>query len=404
MAAPNESVPVLVPLALNVEPAAPVSVPAVTPHVPVTALRFTPFVPPLEVTLANVPLTAPVARLSAVTPSVPNVAPLIAVVEPVKVTVCAFAPRVMVEVPSVFNDRPVVPPLIVPLLMVTLPLPSDVSDTPVVAPVVLTLLKVAPDAPTVTPLMLMPVPAAPVVTFAVPVTLSVPPPVALKAVPVPVVMLSVPLKLIVVPVFVVSVTPGFVVVVSVCVPVKAMVPEALLLTRMPVPLSVIAAPMVMRPAEAGRFWIDTERLAALAVMLLVASSVMIAVPLLTSRPTPFAPLNVVLVTVTVPVMLVRCRPELVLVWIVSVSPVKPACVLPAMPSRVAVVIVRPLTVSPSARVTTSLVAVVFVICGFVPAAFSVTVLTTSATPSPISCWLFFSVMPSDCPVVRPSPL
>src|SRR3954466_1181019 len=95
IAAPNDTVPVLVPLALNVEPAAPVSVPAVTPHVPVTALRFTPFVPPLEVTLANVPLTAPVARLSAVTPetltvlppaaaSVPNVVPLIAVVEPVK--------------------------------------------------------------------------------------------------------------------------------------------------------------------------------------------------------------------------------------------------------------------------------------------------------------------------------
>src|SRR3954453_12978731 len=119
MAAPNESVPMLVPLALNVEPAAPVSVPAGAPHVPVTALRFTPFVPPLEVTLANVPLTAPVARLRAVTPetltdspieSVPNVVPLIAVIEPVIVTPAS----VIVYVPSVFTDRPVVPPLIVP--------------------------------------------------------------------------------------------------------------------------------------------------------------------------------------------------------------------------------------------------------------------------------------------------
>src|SRR3954454_11200026 len=135
IAAPNDTVPVLVPAALNVEPVAPVSVPAVTPHVPVTALRLTPFVPPVELTFANVPLTTPVVRFRAVAPetltvlpaataSVPNVAPLIAVVEPVKVSVCAFAPRVMVEVPSVFNDRPVVPPLIVPLLMTTLPLPS----------------------------------------------------------------------------------------------------------------------------------------------------------------------------------------------------------------------------------------------------------------------------------------
>ena len=83
---------------------------------------------------------------------------------------------------------------------------------------------------------------------------------------------------------------------------------------------------------------------------------------------------------------------------------KPACVLPAMPSRVAPVMVRPLTVLPSASVTTSLVAVVLVICGAVPAALSVTVLTTSATPSPMSCWLFLSVIPSDWPVVVASPL
>ena len=63
-----------------------------------------------------------------------------------------------------------------------------------------------------------------------------------------------------------------------------------------------------------------------------------------------------------------------------------------------------MTVLPSASVTTSLVAVVFVICGLVPAALSVTVLTTSATPSPMSCWLFLSVMPAIWPVVKPSPL
>src|SRR5438128_7189218 len=53
IAPPHVTVP-LVPVTLNVEPVAPVSVPAVAPHVPVTALRFTPFVPPLEVTLAKV--------------------------------------------------------------------------------------------------------------------------------------------------------------------------------------------------------------------------------------------------------------------------------------------------------------------------------------------------------------
>src|SRR5947209_1865796 len=83
------------------------------------------------------------------------------VVEPVSVTPA----KVTLDVPRVFNDRPVVPPLIVPPLIVTLPLPSEVSDTPVVAPVVLTLAKITPEPPTVTPLRLTPVAATPVVTF-----------------------------------------------------------------------------------------------------------------------------------------------------------------------------------------------------------------------------------------------
>src|SRR5437016_2664718 len=94
MLPPQVTVP-LVPLTLNVAPLAPASPPAAAPHVPVTPLRFTPFVPPVEVTLANVPLTAPVVRFSAVAPetltvllptaSVPKVDPLMAVVEPVNV-------------------------------------------------------------------------------------------------------------------------------------------------------------------------------------------------------------------------------------------------------------------------------------------------------------------------------
>src|ERR1700686_2824839 len=165
MVGPHVIVPPLPPVTLNVDPVAPVSPPAVAPHVPVTALRFTPFVPPLELKLANVPLTAPVVRFSAVGPEtltsapmvrVPKAVPLIAVVEPGKVTLAS----VTLDVPSVVSERPVVPLPIVPPLMVTLPLPSEVSATPVVAPVVLTVLKVMPLD--VTPLRLMPVTAAPV--------------------------------------------------------------------------------------------------------------------------------------------------------------------------------------------------------------------------------------------------
>src|SRR5207244_1316484 len=90
------------------------------PHEPVTALRLTPFVPPVELTLANVPLTAPVVRLRALTPlmlfaapltvSVPKVLPVIAApVAPVVVTavmvveVLAPPARFRALVPPVMN-------------------------------------------------------------------------------------------------------------------------------------------------------------------------------------------------------------------------------------------------------------------------------------------------------------
>src|SRR5258706_8095548 len=263
MPPPQVPVRVLVRVALNVEPVAPVSVPAVTPHVPETALRFTLFVSPVELTLAKVPLTTPVVRFSAVAPdtltpapidSVPKVVPLIAVVEPVSVTPAS----VMVDVPSVLSESPVVPPLIVPPLMVTLPLPSDVSETPVVAPVVLTALKVMP--PEVMPLRLMPVVAAPVVTLAVLLTVTVPPVVALKPMPVVVVMLRFPLKLIVAPVLDTRLTAVLVVVRNVWVPVKVMIPDVLLPTSIPVlptTLSLIVAPRSLVPAAAGRVRVRT---------------------------------------------------------------------------------------------------------------------------------------------------
>src|SRR5437588_616236 len=56
------------PVTLKVEPLAPVSVPPPADHVPVTPLRFTPLVPPLELTLWNWPVTAPLVRFSAVAP------------------------------------------------------------------------------------------------------------------------------------------------------------------------------------------------------------------------------------------------------------------------------------------------------------------------------------------------
>src|SRR5688572_22516167 len=82
----------LPPLTLNVAPLAPVSEPAVAPHVPETPVNDTPFVPPVEVTFANVPVTVPVLSARAETAetftvpwivSVPNVVPLMPVVAPV---------------------------------------------------------------------------------------------------------------------------------------------------------------------------------------------------------------------------------------------------------------------------------------------------------------------------------
>src|ERR1043166_2167309 len=153
MLPPQEIVPPLPPVTLNVGPVAPVSEPPAVPHVPVTPLRFTPLVSPVELTLLNVPLTAPGLRLRAMAPEtlpaepiarVPKLLPLMPVVGPLMVRPL----NVVMEVPSVDSEMPVVPPLIVPPLIVTLPLPSEASATPVAAPVVLTEVKVAPEAPT----------------------------------------------------------------------------------------------------------------------------------------------------------------------------------------------------------------------------------------------------------------
>src|SRR5436305_8248332 len=122
MLAPQVIVPPRPPLTLNVGlPATPVSDPAVAPHVPVTAVRLTP--PAVAVTLANVPLTAPVVRTNAFVAetfteapivSVPKVDPLMPVVAPVTVTPArvrlVFAPD---------SEMPVVPPEIVPPFTVT---------------------------------------------------------------------------------------------------------------------------------------------------------------------------------------------------------------------------------------------------------------------------------------------
>ena len=54
------------PLMLSVFPLAPLSEPAVAPHVPAMEVRLMPLTPPVEVTFANVPLTVPVVRLRAV--------------------------------------------------------------------------------------------------------------------------------------------------------------------------------------------------------------------------------------------------------------------------------------------------------------------------------------------------
>src|SRR6266568_3269158 len=231
IALPKLIVPPLPPVTLNVEPAAPVSVPAVAPHVPVTALRFTPFVPPLEVTFANVPLTAPVVRFRAVTAETLTDAPIVSVPKFVVLVMPVVVVPPMVTPASVrfelapCSETPVPALLIVPPLTVTVPLTMFVRAMPVVGPVPLTLVKVTPEPPTVMALRLRVVAAAPDVRLAVPVTFSVPPPEAWNGMPVVVVTFSVPLKLIVAPAFVVIVTPLTVVFESVCEPVNEIVPE-----------------------------------------------------------------------------------------------------------------------------------------------------------------------------------
>ena len=143
--------------------------------------------------------------------------------------------------------------------------------------------------------------------------------------------------------------------------------------------------MAIAPAATGRLRTETD-VPVPPPIVLVLSTVTAAVPLLIVRAWLPTVEMVEFVIVTVPVMLIRSTPTLVLFWTVSVSAVKPACVTTEeMPSRVAPVMVRPLTVLPSFSVTASLAAVAFVICGFVPAATRVLALTTRATPWPISC-------------------
>src|SRR5437764_4660169 len=200
MLPPHETVPPLPPVTLNVVPVAPVSDPPVVPHVPVMALRFTPFASPVELTSANVPLIWPVVRfraLAAVTLTdepmnsapkfvvlaMPTVAPL----PPLMVTLASVR---LVDTPC--KEMPVVPaPLvIVPPLTATPPC-TLVRAMPVVAPVVFTLAK-AHTTLGVMPLILIPAGAAPVVTVVLLATCRMPPPVALKPVPVVVVMARTP--------------------------------------------------------------------------------------------------------------------------------------------------------------------------------------------------------------------
>src|SRR5436305_12206273 len=118
MLAPQVIVPPRPPLTLNVGlPATPVSDPAVAPHVPVTAVRLTP--PAVAVTLANVPLTAPVVRTNAFVAETLTEAPIVSVpkfvvfVMPVVGLVMVTPARVrLVFAPD--SETPVVPAEIVP--------------------------------------------------------------------------------------------------------------------------------------------------------------------------------------------------------------------------------------------------------------------------------------------------
>src|SRR6266567_5168282 len=145
MLPPHEIVPPLPPVTLKVDPVAPVSDPAVVPHVPVTALRFTPFVPPVELTFANVPVTAPVVRFRAVAAERLTDAPMVRVPKFV-VLVMPVAGPVMVTPASErlvlvpCSEIPVVPFVIVPPLTVTVPAAVKLTRLmPVVAPLVFTL-------------------------------------------------------------------------------------------------------------------------------------------------------------------------------------------------------------------------------------------------------------------------
>ena len=145
--------------------------------------------------------------------------------------------------------------------------------------------------------------------FAPVITRMLPAPLASMALPEVVMMISVPPKVVDgVPVLPLMVSALFVVVVSVCAPVKLKTgePAAVLAMLMPVPLSVMVAPRaIVPPVRAAML---TERWPALAVMLLVLSSVIPAAPPETSRPIPL-PVMVPLVTVTAAVMPVRWRPD-----------------------------------------------------------------------------------------------
>src|SRR5205814_6556 len=128
-----------------------VSEPAVAPHVPVTPLRFTPFVPPVELTLANVPVTAPLVRLRAVAAETLTEPPMVSVPKFVVLVMPVVGPLTVTPASDRFVDEPcklmpVVPLLIVPPLTETVPV-SLTSEMPVVAPVVLMLLKATPVPP-----------------------------------------------------------------------------------------------------------------------------------------------------------------------------------------------------------------------------------------------------------------
>src|ERR1043166_6212284 len=78
MLPPQVIVPLPPPVTLNAGlPAMPVIVPADAPHVPVTPDRMT--LPAVAVTLANVPLTAPVVRLRAVVAETLTELPMVSV-------------------------------------------------------------------------------------------------------------------------------------------------------------------------------------------------------------------------------------------------------------------------------------------------------------------------------------